>query len=160
MTGPSFEIVGFAQCKETAGEVLLAQFRDSFKFCVKSCIGRDGCASLTYFDNSDVCKLYRTPCFRIVASEIGFSLRLTGLFEHGAMIESATKELTTTTTSTTTTTTKQSTTTTTQPTTTTQSTTTTTQSTTTTTQPTATVESPANAIGLIGQSCHAYHRLI
>ena len=83
-------MVGFAECEENAGEVLLARFRGTFKLCGKTCMDQKGCQSLTYFDNSDVCKLYSTPCFRNVASQIGFSLRVIS-----NIVESTIKESTT-----------------------------------------------------------------
>ena len=118
ITGPYFEVIGFKECNEDAGEVLLDQFSGSFKFCGESCVDREGCQSLAYFSNLKRCNLYRTRCSNNVASKHGFSLK-----KNGEIIESTTAKSTATTEPTTTahkTATSQPTLTTTEPTTTTE----------------------------------------
>ena len=70
------DVIGFVECDEAAGEVLIGEVSADFHSCQNICEGEQPCQSFTHLRSSDGCKLYSTPCKKTLTSQIGLSLRL------------------------------------------------------------------------------------
>ena len=56
--------------------MLLSRFRGDRNICEESCFGQEGCQSITYFSDRNMCNLYSTPCFGILPSQFAESFRM------------------------------------------------------------------------------------